>query len=456
MMRVGPQAVTLSCQNCQHTYPAQLTNIVDAEAAPELKARLLAGDLNVSHCPRCQANNPIIVPLLYHDATKDLCVTHVPPQLNLSADQQEKIVGELLNGLITSLPGESVRGYLFQPRSSLTMQNLREQILTAEGYSSEEIETQRTMGELLQNLLSASAATLDDAIHQHDAHIDERFLTTITLLHEQMRRDGQADAEADIQRLMERLLEVSTAGQHMRQQRDRQLAALQAIQTDVSALGEKPSRQSIRQLALCYIEQEDIYLETLVSALRPALDYAFYQELTAALHGASPTEKEQLTTLREKLLEISARVDQLQQLALEQADVLIAEMLSASELTEALQQYLPYIDQHFFRALGARLGEAERAGNAVKTEALRSLQETVLAAIQKVMRPELILLNELLEIKDLEVALRKLSAVGAPLRDELLVLIAELQPILEERGDTMRLERLEALRAAAETLPQLS
>ena len=456
MMRVGPQAVTLSCANCQHAYSAELTNIIDAETAPELKARLLANDLNVSHCPRCQAPNPIIVPLLYHDTTKDLCVTHVPPQLNLSADQQEKIIGELLNGLITSLPGESVRGYLFQPRSSLTMQNLREQILTADGYNSEEIQTQRAMGELLQSLLSASAATLDDAIRQQDTRIDERFLTTVTLLHEQMRRDGQADAEAEILRLLERLLEVSTTGQQLQQQRERQLVALQTIQTDVTALGERPSRHNIRQLALRYIEEEDLYLETLVSALRPALDYAFYQELTAALQGASSTEREQLTTLRERLLEISARVDQLQKIALEQADALVTEMLAAAKLAEAIQQRLPYIDQHFFRALGARLGEAEQAGDAKKTEDLSSLQETVLAAIQDMMRPELLLLNELLEMEEPEAALGKLSAEGAPLRDKLLVLMAELQPSLEGRGDTARLERLVALRAVTETLSQVS
>ena len=155
MMRAGPQAVTLNCPQCQQHYPAELTNIIDAGAAPELKARLLAGDLNLTQCPHCRAANPIVVPLLYHDGEKDFCVTHLPPQLNLNADQQEKIIGELLNGLIATLPAGSARGYLLQPRSSLTLENLREQIMIADGYSSEDIQAQREMSRLLGPIAQA-------------------------------------------------------------------------------------------------------------------------------------------------------------------------------------------------------------------------------------------------------------------------------------------------------------
>lgn len=449
-MRVGPQAVTLSCPSCQRAYPAELTNIINAESAPELKARLLSGGLNITHCPSCQATNPIVVPILYHDATKDLCVTHIPPELNLSADQQEKIVGELLNGLISSLPSENVRGYLFQPRSSLTLQNLREQILTADGYSSEEIQLQRAMNELLQKLLNASDATLGDVIHQEDDRISERFISTVSLLLEQMQRDKQADAEEQIQRLLDRLLETSTAGQRLKKQSELHLAAIKAIQTDIDALGENPSRHDIRKLALNYLNEDEIYLELLVSALRPALDYTFYQELTAALKGATQTEKDNLFKLREKLLGISARVDQIQKIALEQADALITEMLSAPNVTEAVRKHLPFIDQHFLHALGAQLADAEQTGNDEKTEALRFLQETVLAAIQGLMRPELKLLNELLEMDDFEAAQARLFDEGVATRDDLLSLMSELQPVMEKQGDTVRLEKLIDLRSALE------
>ena len=453
MMRVGPQAVNLSCQKCHQTYPAELTNIIDVDSYPSLKSRFLGGDLNVTQCPHCRASNPIIVPILYHDGSKDLCITHVPPQLNLSADQQEKIVGEMLNGLLAHMPSEKVRGYLLQPRSSLTIQNFTEQVLTAEGFSEEDIHRQRSMNELLQRMFQTADAQLDELIRIEDEQIDERFITTVSLLREQMQRNRQAEAEAQIQRILGRLLALSSTGIRMKNEAEFQITALKEVQAAVEELGEKPTRMNIRELAIRYLPKEEIYLETLVSILRPAFDYAFYQELTMAIQSGIVEEKEELTQLREKLLDISERVDQLRQIALDQADKLVSELLSAHDTTQAIRFNLPHIDENFFHALGGQLATAEQEEDNQKVKDLQELQEAVIATIQELVRPEAVLLNELMVMEDSEAARSRLVTVGAPLREELLTLMAELQPNMEKSGDAEQLNRLLALKEAAEQLP---
>ncbi|MCY4107056.1 MAG: CpXC domain-containing protein [Chloroflexi bacterium] len=447
MMRVGPQAVTLSCPNCRNNYPAELINIIDAGANPVEKEKILAGNLNVTRCPSCQATNPIVVPILYHDAGKDLCITHIPPELNLTTDQQEKIVGELLNGLMSSLAQEKRRGYLFQPRSSLSMQNLREQILTAEGFSEEEIQQQRKLNELLQQLLSAPAHGLPGLIHQLDDRIDEPFIAAVSVLQSQLPKEEQAETLVKIGQILQCLMEESSAGRKLQEQSEQQLRAIETVQNDINELGKSPSNVTIRELALRYLEEEENHLEWLVTAIRPALDYAFYQELTASIAQAESTHKEQLVKLRKELLDISARVDEMQRLALARADALVNRLLASTDPDEAILQHLPDLDRYFFQALGEQLSAAERSEEREKIKALRNLHEIILEKMQGMMSPEVRLLNELLAIDDHESAMKHFQEAEPDVRENMRSILPETERILLEQGDDARLEKLKKLQA---------
>lgn len=448
MMRVGPQAVNLSCPRCNCTYPAELTNIIDAEDTRNLKLQLLSGELNVTNCPSCHSTNPIVVPILYHDASKEICITHIPSELNLTSDQQEKIMGELLNGLLSSLSKEEVRGYLFQPRSSLTLRSLREQILTLEGYSDKEIQHQRKLNELLQLLLTTSKDRIDRVILDADDQIDEQFITAVSILQSRLKSDDRADPDAKIDFILKRLLEVSTAGIQLQKQAEIRLNAIQSVRKDIEALGESPSNTSIQSLAMNYLNKDAIYLELLVGAMRPAFDYSFYQEITAQLSQADQRKKEQVIQLREKLLEVSSQIDQARKIALDQADALVSELSASVNISDEISKHLPNLDQYFFQALGNQLVEAERSNDKEKIEALRYLQETVLDKIDELMSPEVKLLTELLEIEDFEAALIKLKEEGLPIKDRMLSILEEAENSLEKQNDPKRLKRLSELQAA--------
>ena len=448
MMRVGPQAVNLSCPRCSCTYPAELTNIIDVEDTPNLKLQLLSGELNVTNCPSCHSTNPIVVPILYHDSSREFCITHIPSELNLSSDQQEKIVGELLTGLMSSLSKEDVRGYLFQPRSSLTLKSLREQILTLDGYSDEEIQHQKKLNELLQLLFTTSNDKLDRVILDADDQIDEQFITAVSILQSRLKSDDRADSDAKIDFILKRLLEVSTAGIQLQKQAEIRLNAIQSVRKDIEALGESPSNTSIQSLAMRYLNKDAIYLELLVGAMRPAFDYSFYQEITAQLSQADHRKKEQLIQLREKLLEASSQIDQARKIALDQADALVSELSASVNISNKISKHLPNLDQYFFQALGNQLVEAERSNDKEKIEALRYLQETVLDKIDELMSPEVKLLTELLEIEDFEAALIKLKEEGLPIKDRMLSILEEAENFLVKQNDPKRLKRLSELQAA--------
>ena len=115
--------------------------VIDPAQDPQAKARLLTGQLNTLRCPNC--GNPVTVaaPVLYHDASKELLIAFMPMELNLTKDQQEKAIGDLMREL--KLPQQAMKGYVFQPRRALTMQDLIEQVLQADGVTPEMMEEQR-------------------------------------------------------------------------------------------------------------------------------------------------------------------------------------------------------------------------------------------------------------------------------------------------------------------------
>ena len=66
----GPsaQVIQLTCPSCRTPFRASIATIVDAVQHPELKARLIAGQLNLAICPSCGMAIMISAPLFYHDA----------------------------------------------------------------------------------------------------------------------------------------------------------------------------------------------------------------------------------------------------------------------------------------------------------------------------------------------------------------------------------------------------
>jgi len=151
---------TISCVQCRQPVRATVQGLIDPAQNPQAKVALLSGTLNTTPCPNCGTANSVLTPLLYHDASKELLISFVPMELGLSRDAQEKAIGELLREVTTNLPQGAFKAYMLQPRQALTMQGLVEQVLAADGVTSEMLQAQRDRVKLVETFIQASDESL--------------------------------------------------------------------------------------------------------------------------------------------------------------------------------------------------------------------------------------------------------------------------------------------------------
>ncbi len=162
----------ISCPNCRQPLMADVEQLFDVNADPSAKQKLLSGGVNVIQCPNCGYRGNLATPLVYHDADKELLLTFFPPEVGLKRDDQERLIGQLINQVVNKLPQEKRKGYLLRPQSVLTLQGLVERVLEADGVTKEMLQAQQQRLNLLQRLMSAPENSRSELARQEDAIID--------------------------------------------------------------------------------------------------------------------------------------------------------------------------------------------------------------------------------------------------------------------------------------------
>ena len=111
-------------------------------------------------------------PILYHDPAHDMALVLMPHDLHLHNNDQQKLIGDLTNALLNSLPPEQRKGYLLNPKIFFTMQSLVNAVLQAEGITPEMIERQQSKVHLIDQLLRApDEEALRKLVKEHDAEL---------------------------------------------------------------------------------------------------------------------------------------------------------------------------------------------------------------------------------------------------------------------------------------------
>jgi hypothetical protein len=131
---------------------ADVTQLFDVAQDPGLKSQLLSGMANFVQCQVCGYQGALATPIVYHDPDKELLLTYVPAEIGLPRDEQEKLIGGLINQAVNRLPADKRKGYLLTPQAHLTMQGLIERILEADGITKEMIKAQQDKLDFLQKL----------------------------------------------------------------------------------------------------------------------------------------------------------------------------------------------------------------------------------------------------------------------------------------------------------------
>ncbi len=410
----------ISCPNCRQMIPAQVEQLFDVTADPEAKQRFLSGQVNVAQCPYCGYQGPLATPIVYHDADKELLLTYFPPELGLPANEQEKLVGPLINQVVNRLPLEKRKAYLLQPKNFLTLQSLIEHILQADGISPEMVREQQEQLRLLERLLATQSADVRaEIIRQNDEKLGEAFFALLSQLFQNALMSSQQDLAQALNVLQSELMQHSTYGRKLQTQLQEVEAAAQSLQNaGEGGLTREKLLQIVREAP------SDDRLQALVSLARPGFDYIFFQQLTEQIEAAEGEERAQLENLRDKLLAYTAEVDEELKEQVQEARAFLENLLEQPDTAAAVRQNLQAFNEVTIQALNDMIQEAAQKQDQERMQKLEQVVGVLRAASAP--PPEYALIEKLLAQPDEAAIQRELDEHAAEVTDEFMQLLSGL------------------------------
>ncbi|HSG24680.1 MAG TPA: CpXC domain-containing protein [Anaerolineales bacterium] len=389
----------MNCPQCRQPITAEIQQVFDVGANPGVKNLLLSGQANVAQCPQCGFNGALTTPLVYHDPSKELLLTFVPPELALPRDEQERVIGGMIKQVVDALPAEQRKGYLFSPQSALTYQGLIERILEEDGISKEVIEGQQRRVNLIQRLAAITdEEALAIVVKEEDKHIDQEFFGMLSQLAQMAAAQGDQQGANQLATLQKRLLPITTAGKELQERS----AEVEKVMAELRAAGNQLTREKLLEMVTS--AETDLQVEAYASMARPGMDYQFFQQLSDKIEAAEGEEKERLSALRDTLLEITSQIDQQLQERVNMSRQNVEILLKVEEnLPEVILQNIQAIDDYFLQALVLEIEEANQKGDEERVKKLQKIMEVIQEVLQNAsLGPEGVLLEALLEVESPE------------------------------------------------------
>lgn len=428
----------INCPKCRLPVVADIEQLFDVGADPTAKTRLLSGATNMIRCPTCGFQGNLATPVVYHDPQKELLLTFVPTELALPLNEQEKIIGPLINKAVSSLPPEKRKGYLFRPQTMLTFQGLIERVLESDGITREMLQAQQQRMSLVQRLLEASSDDVRAEIaKQNDNLIDGDFFTLLRHIAEMAAMEGEQESTNQMSNLQKQLLSITTFGRELEAQTREVEAAVRSLQ----AHGEKLTQEKLLDLVIQ--APSDTRVNALVSLTRPAMDYSFFGMLSERLERESGTERERLLKLRERLLVLTQQIDQQIAEHTDRARQILNTILNSSNVDEATKQSLPVVDDIFIQVLGQELEASRKKGDLERIGKLRQVEEVIRKASAP--PPELAFLNDLVNTPDDKAMQALLESRKQEVTPELLESLTQLVAQPQSEQDPEVNQRLQNL-----------
>ncbi|HEY9074927.1 MAG TPA: CpXC domain-containing protein [Anaerolineaceae bacterium] len=383
----------VSCPRCRKPAIVDLQQLFDVGSEPEAKQRFLSGSFNLLQCKNCGYEGPYSVPLVYHDPDKELLLTFFPPELGLPVNEQERLVGPLITQAVNKLAPEKRKAYLFRPQTMLTLQTMIERVLEADGITKEMIDASQKRLNLLQRLLTATAEQRPAIIQEEQAVVDEEFFGILSRLIQGSLAQGDQRSAQTLAALQNEILPLTEVGRRIQSESKEANAAIRALQ-EASKKG--LTRESL--LDLFAAATSDIYLTTMIGLVRSGMDYSFYQILAERIDKAEGEEKEKLSRLRTRLLEISDEVDaRLKESKAESLQVL-DKLLAEKDIEAATRQALNQMDQLFVDVLQDEVNAAQKNGDLDRFNKLQKVVNVIQEASAP--PPEYELVESLLRAED--------------------------------------------------------
>jgi hypothetical protein len=431
----------ITCPNCGSPIQANIRQLIDVGQDPSAKARLLSGTLNRVRCGVCGFEGNLATPLVYHDPENELLLTFMPVEVNIDKQEQERIIGNMINRIMENLPPEERKAYLLQPQAVLTMQGLIERVLETEGVTKEDIEAQRTKMRLFEDLLRAEEGQLESFIDEHNEELDSTFFQLASLA---LQATPDQNARSAATKRLEKAIELSSFGKRLQAQEEELKKATESLR---SIADDGLTREALLDLFVDAPNDERVV--ALVNLTRPALDYNFFQLLTDKIEAAEGDEEARLSNLREQILQVTQEIDQIQQAQAERAATLLKTLVEAEDLDAAIQQAIPLIDDLFLGTLQANLRVAEERDDQETLARLQEIETRIQALIQESLPKSLQLAQKLLEAEDDDTAENLLREQQELIDEDLLNTLMGAVQQLEEAEQEEAASRLRKMHKLA-------
>jgi len=423
----------VTCSNCGNQFQAPVEAVLDRGADPSVVSRVINKTVNVAICPQCGAVGQMDLPFLYHDPEKELALVYMPMSAGRSDAERQQAIGSLTQTVMNQLPAEERRGYLLQPDVFLTMDNLAERVMEAEGITKEMIEDQRTKAELIQEMLRVeSDEELEALIEENVDIVDEAFLQLVDMSLEMALSAG---AEEDVERIeivLDELIERTPAGQTIARRREQ-----------VKAFQENPTRENLLDLLIDAPDEET--REVLVAMGRSVMDYRFFQTLTSRIESSEDEAKQgELTELRREILDIRDELDDQVRELYERRSDLLRDILLSDDPKALMQRRARELDRAFLSVLTMNIDQAEEAGDLEAFESLQEVLRITMEITEEAMPPNLRLFFRLMEAED-EEEMEAILEKNRELVDETFVTLLEQLQANEELAEEANIEAGERL-----------
>ncbi len=432
----------ITCPACQTPYAADVHQIVDVGQNPELKEALIAGYLNVAQCPACGAVTQISGPLLYHDPDHELFMVHVPVEMGLPLQEQEQLIGQMVQRAMDNLPPAERRGYMFQPETIFSMQTFMEMVFATEGITPEMIARQRDQSELLQKMVDADKDTQIQLVNDNQEMIDETFFAMLRAMREAA--DGSSDEAVSLKltNLQARLMRGTEVGRRL----EKQQRALHEFSQDVrKADGLTPELLLKHVLAN---RGDDSIIAALIVAGQPAFNYQFFLLLSERIEKRqkSGIDATELLALRETLLNIQNEMEERSKEELEKAQQTLQSIVDAQDKVAAVRSKFAQIDNTVLYLLAASIQQAEEQGDAERIIVLQEVQTIIANQMEQQAPPEIRLVNRLVRSDSFEEQQQILDEGSDLIRPELVQVMNMLVEDADSRGQDELKDKLQTVR----------
>ena len=421
----------ITCPQCGTPYTAEVHQVVDSKRTPQLKQRLLNGQLNVAMCPNCGAGGQLTTLMLFHDADYEMFMVYVPQEMNLNQMQREQMIGQLTKQVMDEMPPEDRRAYMFQPQIMMNWQTFMEKVLETEGITPEMIARQKRQSELLQTMIRADKDVQDVLLKERADEIDETFFAMLQQFVDMASQMQDNQQMVKITNLRARLMTETAVGQRMEQQQ----MAMHKLNREAKKQGGLTPELLVKHI-VANVAQPHV-VNALVMAGQGALQYEFFSLLTAEIDQAEQNgDKEavaQLTALRADLLKVYEGMQQQSRELLQEAMATLDAILQAPDKEEALMENAELIDDAFMSVLVARMGEAEQKNDIAQFQALNEVHDLIYAQMERTLPPHVQLLNQLVRSESPQEQVQLLDDNAELINEDLIRLIDQVMEQANEQ-----------------------